>query len=175
MSRYRPPAAPRTALITPEGYKTLADELDHLWRVRRPEVTRAVSEAAAMGDRSENAEYIYGKKLLREIDSRVRFLRKRIESLKVVDTRPTDPSRIFFGAWVEVEEAASGEVLTLRIVGPDETDAGRGWISIDAPMARALLKKAVDDEVAVERPVGRGLFYVLSVSYDPPPRSYVGD
>lgn len=175
MSRYRPPAAPRTALITPDGYKTLADELDHLWRVRRPEVTRAVSEAAAMGDRSENAEYIYGKKLLREIDSRVRFLRKRIESLKVVDTRPTDPSRIFFGAWVEVEDAGSGELLALRIVGPDETDAGRGWISIDAPMARALLKKAVDDEVAVERPVGRGLFYVLSVSYDPPPRSDIGD
>lgn len=168
MSRYRPPAAPRTALITPAGYKAMADELDLLWRVRRPEVTRAVSEAAAMGDRSENAEYIYGKKLLREIDSRVRFLRKRLESLKVVDTRPTDPARIFFGAWVEVEEAASGEVLALRIVGPDETDAGRGWISIDAPMARALLKKTVDDEVAVERPLGRGLFQVLSVSYDPP-------
>lgn len=168
MSRYRPPAPPRTALITPEGYKALKDEFDFLWRVRRPEVTRAVSEAAAMGDRSENAEYIYGKKLLREIDRRVRFLMKRMEVLKVVDTRPTDPSRIFFGAWVEVEDATSGEVLALRIVGPDETDAARGWISIDAPMARALLKKAVDDEVAVERPAGRGLFYVLSVSYDPP-------
>ena len=168
MTRYRPPAAPRTALITPEGYKVLKDELDHLWRVRRPEVTRAVSEAAAMGDRSENAEYIYGKKLLREIDRRVRFLMKRIEVLKVVDTRPTDPTRIYFGAWVEVEDASSGEILALRIVGPDETDAGRGWISIDAPMARALLKKAVDDEVAVERPAGRGLFYVLSVSYEPP-------
>lgn len=168
MSRYRSPALPRTALITPEGHKVLKDELDFLWRVRRPEVTRAVSEAAAMGDRSENAEYIYGKKLLREIDRRVRFLMKRLEELKVVDTRPTDPTRIYFGAWVEVEDAASGEVLALRIVGPDETDAARGWISIDAPMARALLKKTVDDEVAVERPAGRGLFYVLSVAYEPP-------
>lgn len=169
MSRYRPPAAPRTALITPEGHKALKDEFDYLWRVRRPEVTRAVSEAAAMGDRSENAEYIYGKKLLREIDRRVRFLMKRLDDLKVVDSRPTDASRIYFGAWVEVEDAASGEVLALRIVGPDETDAARGWISIDAPMARALLKKAVDDEVTVERPAGRGVFYVLSVSYDGPP------
>lgn len=168
MSRYRPPAAPRTALITPEGYKAMKDEFDSLWRVRRPEVTRAVSEAAAMGDRSENAEYIYGKKLLREIDSRVRFLMKRLEVLKVVDTQPTDPSRIYFGAWVEIEDADSGEILRLRIVGPDETDAGQGWISIDAPMARALLKKAVDDEVTVERPAGKGLFYVLSVSYEAP-------
>jgi transcription elongation factor GreB len=168
MSRYRSPAAPRTALITPEGYKALRDEFDYLWRVRRPEVTRAVSEAAAMGDRSENAEYIYGKKLLREIDRRVRFLMKRLEELKVVDTRPTDPTRIFFGAWVEIEDAETGELLKLRIVGPDETDAARGWISIDAPMARALLKKTVDDEVAVERPAGRGTYFVLSVGYAPP-------
>lgn len=168
MSRYRPPAPPRTALITPEGRKVLKDEFDFLWFKRRPEVTRAVSEAAAMGDRSENAEYIYGKKLLREIDSRIRFLMKRLEELKVVDTLPGDPGRIYFGAVVEIEEAATGEVLKLRIVGPDETDAAKGWISIDAPMARALLKKAVDDEVVVERPDGRGVFYVLSVSYPGP-------
>lgn len=168
MSRYRPPAnTPRTALITPEGHKVLTDELDFLWRVRRPEVTRAVSEAAAMGDRSENAEYIYGKKLLREIDRRVRFLTKRLEVLKVVDQKPTDPSRIFFGAWVEVEDADTGESLSFRIVGPDEIDTQKHWISIDAPMARAMLKKTVDDEVVVERPVGRGVFYVLSVSYSP--------
>lgn len=146
----------------------MKDELDFLWHKRRPEVTRAVSEAAAMGDRSENAEYIYGKKLLREIDSRVRFLSKRLEALKVVDSTPTDVSRIYFGAWVEIEDADSGELLALRIVGPDETDAARGWISIDAPMARALLKKAVDDEVTVERPAGKGVFYVLSVSYERP-------
>jgi len=143
----------------------LKDEFDHLWFKRRPEVTRAVSEAAAMGDRSENAEYIYGKKLLREIDSRIRFLMKRLEELKVVDTVPSDPGRIYFGAVVEIEDAASGDILKLRIVGPDETDAAKGWISIDAPMARALLKKAVDDEVVVERPDGRGVFYVISVSY----------
>jgi transcription elongation factor GreB len=165
MSRYRPPAIPRTALITPEGRKVLKDEYDYLWFTRRPEVTRAVSEAAAMGDRSENAEYIYGKKLLREIDSRIRFLMKRLEELKVVDALPGDTSRIYFGAVVEIEDADTGEVQKLRIVGPDEIDTAKGWISIDAPMARALLKKAVDDEVVVERPAGRGVFYVLSISY----------
>lgn len=146
----------------------MQDELDYLWRKKRPEVTRAVSEAAAMGDRSENAEYIYGKKLLREIDSRGRFLSKRLEALKVVDAKPTDITRIYFGAWVDIEDAATGEVLALRIVGPDETDAAKGWISIDAPMARALLKKTVDDEVQVDRPAGRGIFYVLSVCYESP-------
>jgi len=161
-----PVTAPRPILITPEGHKTLRDELEYLWRVRRPEVTRAVSEAAAMGDRSENAEYIYGKKLLREIDRRVRFLSKRLENMKVVDQKPTDISRIFFGAWVTVEDAASGEELSFRIVGPDEIDTKRNWISIDAPMARAMLKKQVDDEVVVERPVGRAVFYVISVGYD---------
>jgi transcription elongation factor GreB len=169
MSNTPPPIAPRTVLITPEGYKVLRDELEYLWRVRRPEVTRAVSEAAAMGDRSENAEYIYGKKLLREIDRRVRFLSKRLEVLKVVDRKPTDTSRIFFGAWVAVEDADSGEVLAFRIVGSDETDTKKNWISIDAPMARAMLKKMVDDEVIVDRPAGRATFYVLSVSYETPP------
>lgn len=167
MSRYRPPQPPSTFLITPEGHKTLKDEFDFLWKVRRPEVTRAVSEAAAMGDRSENAEYIYGKKLLREIDRRVRFLMKRLEVLKVVDQKPADTSRIFFGAWVEVEEAETGDLLRFRIVGPDEIDTARNWISIDAPMARAMLKKTVDDEVMVERPAGRALFYVLEVRYEP--------
>lgn len=168
MSRYRPPAPPKTALITPDGHRRLREELDYLWRVRRPEVTRAVSEAAAQGDRSENAEYIYGKKLLREIDRRLRFLGKRLEVLKVVDTRPTDLSRIYFGAWVEAEEVDTEEVLRFRIVGPDEIDTARNWISIDAPMARAMLKKTTDDDVEVFRPKGRGLFVVLSVSYDVP-------
>jgi transcription elongation factor GreB len=161
-----PAVAPRPILITPEGHKVLRDELEYLWRVRRPEVTRAVSEAAAMGDRSENAEYIYGKKLLREIDRRVRFLSKRLENMKVVDQKPTDMRRIFFGAWVTVEDAESGEALSFRIVGPDEIDTKRNWISIDAPMARAMLKKMVDDEVVVERPAGRSTFYVISVSYE---------
>ncbi len=149
-----PPPPQRTALITAEGYKTLKDELDYLWMTRRPEVTRAVSEAAAMGDRSENAEYIYGKKLLREIDRRLRFLSKRLEVLKVVDQKPADQGAIYFGAWVEVEEAESGEMLRFRIVGPDEIDTEKNWISIDAPMARAMLKKRVDDEVWVSRPAG---------------------
>lgn len=162
-----PPAPPRTALITPEGHKVLKDEFDYLWKVRRPEVTRAVSEAAAMGDRSENAEYIYGKKLLREIDRRVRFLMKRLEVLKVVDQKPTDQSAIYFGAWVEVEEAESGDMMRFRIVGPDEIDTEKNWISIDAPMARAMLKKRVDDEVWVDRPAGRACFYVLDVRYEP--------
>jgi len=165
MSHYRPPAVPKTPLITPEGYQALADELDYLWRVKRPEVTRSVSEAAAQGDRSENAEYIYGKKLLREIDRRVRFLEKRLPELKVVREQPSDPGRIFFGAWVELEDIATGEELSLRIVGPDEIDPKRHWISIDAPMARALLKKTIDDEVPVERPAGRAVFLVLDVRY----------
>lgn len=166
MSRYRPPAAPRTALITPEGYQCLQDELNHLWRVKRPEVTRSVSEAAAQGDRSENAEYIYGKKLLREIDRRIRFLEKRLPELRVVRELPTDPTRIYFGAWVELEELVSGELLTLRIVGPDEIDTARNWISVDAPMARALLKKTAEDEVWVERPAGRTSFLILTVRYN---------
>ncbi|RZU44963.1 transcription elongation factor GreB [Fluviicoccus keumensis] len=165
MSRYRPPSAPKTPLITPEGYQTLADELDYLWRVKRPEVTRSVSEAAAQGDRSENAEYIYGKKLLREIDRRVRFLEKRLPELRVVREKPSDPSRIFFGAIVELEDLDTGEELQLRIVGPDEIDPKRNWISIDAPMARALLKKTIDDEVPVERPAGKAVFLVVDVRY----------
>lgn len=166
MSRYRPPSAPKTPLITPEGYQNLQDELDYLWRVKRPEVTRSVTEAAAQGDRSENAEYIYGKKLLREIDRRVRFLEKRLPELRVVREQPTDSSKVFFGAWVELEDIATGEELCLRIVGPDEIDPKKNWISIDAPMARALLKKAIDDEVDVERPAGKARFLVTDVRYD---------
>ncbi len=113
-----------------------------MWRVRRPEVVRALAAAAAEGDRSENAEYTYRKKQLGEIDRRVRYLSKRLEALRVVDTAPTDPNAVFFGAQVDLEDADSGELLRYRIVGPDETDAGRGWISIDSPLARALLKKS---------------------------------
>lgn len=167
MSRYRPPMPPTSVLITAAGYAKLKEEFDYLWRVRRPEVTRAVSEAAAMGDRSENAEYIYGKKLLREIDRRVRFLMKRLEVLKVVDQLPSDPRYIYFGAWVEVEEIDTGEILRFRIVGPDEIETQKNWISIDAPMARAMLKKTIDDEVMVERPAGRALFVVNEVRYQP--------
>ena len=126
---------------------------------------RALAAAAAEGDRSENAEYTYRKKQLGEIDRRVRYLSKRLETLKVVDHAPSDPTAIFFGATVELEREHDGELLHYRIVGPDETDAGRGWISIDAPLARALLKRRVDDGVEVELPTGPTRFIVVSVGY----------
>ena len=121
MSRYRPPRSAGTALITPEGEARMRAELHELWHVRRPQVTQSVSEAAAQGDRSENAEYTYGKKMLREIDSRVRFLTKRLENLKVVDSRPSDPNKVYFGAWVSLEDD-DGHESRYRIVGPDELD-----------------------------------------------------
>ena len=140
MSRWRPPPEKSTALITPAGHARLKAEMDELWRVRRPEVVKALAAAAAEGDRSENAEYIYRKKQLGEIDRRVRYLSKRLEVLRVVETVPSDPGAVFFGARVELENLSSGECHRYRIVGPDETDAGLGWISIDAPLARAARK-----------------------------------
>lgn len=165
MSRWRPPVEKSTALVTPEGLARLKAELDELWRVRRPEVVRALSAAAAEGDRSENAEYTYRKKQLGEIDRRVRYLSKRLQELRAVDTVPSDPDAVYFGAVVEVEDADSGECATYRIVGPDETDAARGWISIDSPLARALLKKRVDDELEAALPGGVRRFAVVSVTY----------
>ncbi len=153
MTRYRKPATPGSQYATPEGAKRLRDELDELWRVQRPAVTRAVQEAAAQGDRSENAEYTYGKKQLREIDRRVRFLRKRLEGLVVVSRPPDDRNRVFFGAWVQVEDEA-GSAADFRIVGPDEIDPARCYVSMDAPLSRALLGKRVDDEVTIEVPGG---------------------
>lgn len=164
MIRYRPPRAPSTALITPEGEARLRAELHELWHVRRPQVTRAVSEAAAQGDRSENAEYTYGKKMLREIDSRVRFLRKRLDQLKVVSEAPSDPGKVYFGARVELEDE-DGETALYRIVGPDEFDLKSNQISIDSPLARALLGKALDAEVVVQTPAGEKLWYVVGIEY----------
>ena len=164
MTRYRPPAAPKANLITPEGEKVLREELHYLWKVKRPQVTKAVSEAAAMGDRSENAEYIYGKKQLREIDRRVRYLTKRLDSLKVISQLPDDLSRVYFGAWVELEDD-EGREYCYRIVGPDEFDVSKGWISIDSPMGRALLKKQVDDEVDVHSPEGSRRYYIVVIRY----------
>lgn len=165
MGRCRPPAEKSTALITAQGHARLKAELDELWRVKRPEVVRALAAAAAEGDRSENAEYTYRKKQLGEIDRRVRYLSKRLEALRVVDAAPADPTAVFFGAQVELENVASGELSRYRIVGPDETDAKLGWISIDAPLARVLLKKRVDDEVRVELPGGVAHFAIVDVSY----------
>ena len=166
MGRWRPPAEHSTAIITRGGYERLRAELDDLWRVRRPEVVRALAAAAAEGDRSENAEYTYRKKQLGEIDRRVRYLSKRLPSLKVVETTPTDPGAVFFGALVEVEAAISGACQCYRIVGPDETDAKLGWISIDSPLARAMLKKRRDDEFEAQLPDGPQRFVIVDVRYE---------
>jgi len=164
MSRYRPPRSAGTALITPEGEARLRAELHELWHVRRPQVTQSVSEAAAQGDRSENAEYTYGKKMLREIDSRVRFLSKRLESLKVVDQPPSDASKVYFGAWVTLEDE-DGEQQRYRIVGPDELDLKLGLISIDSPLARALIGKLLDAEIRVQTPTGEKCWYLVAIEY----------
>lgn len=165
MGRWRPPQARSTAIITAEGHQRLKQELDHLWRTVRPEVVKALAAAAAEGDRSENAEYTYRKKQLGEIDRRVRYLSKRIPSLKIAPAAPTDQRAVFFGATVELEDE-SGKALVYRIVGPDETHASKGWISIDSPMARAMLKKRVDDEFTAELPGGSMSFVIVAVRYE---------
>lgn len=167
MSRYRPPTTPGSRFITPEGHARLCAELEQLWRVERPVVTRAVSEAAAQGDRSENADYTYGKRRLREIDRRVRHLRKRLEGMVVVDRPPTDRGRVYFGAWVTIEDEA-GEERALRIVGPDEIEAGptqAGWVSMDAPLGRALLGKRLDDAFRVMTPDGEREYVITKIVY----------
>jgi len=164
MSRYRPPRPRSSPYITPEGFARLNAELKYLWKKQRPEVTRKVAEAAAMGDRSENAEYIYGKKQLREIDARVRFLSKRLDELTVVDRLPPDTSRVFFGAWVTLEDER-GSQRRYRLVGPDEFDRDPEYISIDAPMARALLKKQVDDEVQVQGQGETRSYWIVAIDY----------
>ena len=165
MSRWRPAPAASTAIITAEGHHKLKTELDELWRARRPEVVKALAAAAAEGDRSENAEYTYRKKQLGEIDRRVRYLSKRLQVLKVAVQRPNDHDAIYFGAWFELEDD-TGRTQRMRIVGPDETDAMLGWISVDSPLARAALKKRIDDEFEAELPGGRRWFTVIAVSYD---------
>ena len=165
MSRYRPPQPKGSKFITPVGAQRLRSELDHLWRVLRPQVTQAVQEAAAQGDRSENAEYIYGKRQLREIDRRVRFLRQRLDGMVVVDKPPSDSRKVFFGAWVTLEDNQGNE-FEYRIVGPDEFDAEPGYISMDAPLGRALLRKGIDDEVKVEVPGGVKEYVVVDVRYE---------
>jgi transcription elongation factor GreB len=168
VGRWRPPAEKSTALVTPGGHARLKAELDELWRLRRPEVVRALAAAAAEGDRSENAEYTYRKKQLGEIDRRVRYLSKRLETLRVVDTVPSDREAVFFGATVALEDAATAELSRHRIVGPDETDAKLGWISIDSPLARAMLKKRVDDEFEAQLPGGLRRFFIVGVEYGEP-------
>jgi len=151
--------------ITAQGARKLKEELDFLWHEERPRVTRGVADAAAEGDRSENAEYIYGKKRLREVDRRIRFLRKRLEVLQVVQDSPNQTDKVFFGAYVTVENE-EGEQEEYRLVGPDETDAKQGFISVDSPVGRALMGKRIDDEVTVSRPRGETLFVILALRYD---------
>jgi transcription elongation factor GreB len=175
VSRYRPPTLPGSKYITPEGAKRLRDELDRLWHDERPRITLAVSEAAAQGDRSENAEYTYGKKRLHEIDGRVRFLRKRLEGMTVVDHlgqgERRDPNRVYFGAWVQVESDQGGQraVYWYRLVGPDEFDMEEDYVSMDSPLGRSLLGKRLDDEISVDLPAGTTLFTVLAIRYGPRP------
>jgi transcription elongation factor GreB len=163
-TRDRPAPAKRSPHITPDGAKKLRAELDQLWTVERPRVTQEVADAAAQGDRSENAEYIYGKRRLREIDRRVRFLSKRLDEVIVVSERPSDPERVFFGAWVTVEDE-DGNEHTYRIVGADESDMTSGWISIDSPVARGLLGKRINDEVPVRVPKGEVTYTIVGVRY----------
>lgn len=165
MGRWKPPAAAGSQYVTPAGARRLREELDRLWRIERPEVTRSVAEAAAQGDRSENAEYLYGKRRLREIDRRVRHLRKRLEGMVVVDQPPADPHRVFFGAWVELEDESLA-LRRYRIVGPDEFDLAPGYISIDSPLARALLGKRVDDEVTIALPGGEQRLAITGIEYE---------
>lgn len=148
MGRYRPPQPVGSKYITAEGHKQLTEEHDYLWKKKRPEVTRILSAAAAEGDRSENAEYIYRKKELREIDSRVRFLRKRLDNMVIVDRIPNDTGKVYFGAWVTIEDK-TGKEKTYRVVGPDEIDPKLGYISMDSPMGKALLGKGLDDEISI--------------------------
>ncbi len=157
----------RTRLITREGFNALQKELDYLWREQRPEVTRKVQWAASLGDRSENADYQYNKKLLREIDRRVRYLRRCLSELGIVDYSPQQEGRVFFGAWVAVENE-DGKTLRFRIVGYDEIFDRKDYISIDTPMARALLKKQVDDEATVQTPSGPATWFITAIDYDKP-------
>jgi transcription elongation factor GreB len=176
MSRYRPPQPAGSRYITPEGARRLREELDLLWRDERPRVTQSVAAAAAQGDRSENAEYTYGKKRLHEIDRRVRFLRRRLDGMTVVDPQlgggARDPHRAYFGAWVQVEYA-DGTRRWYRIVGPDEFDMDPDYVSMDAPLGRSLLRRALDDEVSVELPSGPTTLTIVALSYAarPPGRS----
>jgi len=163
MGRYRAPLRPGAKYITPEGAARLKRELDELWRIKRPAVTRAVAEAAAQGDRSENAEYIYGKKQLAEIDRRVRYLRKRLTGIRVVDQRPSDTSKVFFGAWFEL--ASDDGKREYRLVGPDEIDGAPEYISVDSPLGRAVLGKGVGATIDVRAPEGERQYELAAVRY----------
>ena len=164
MGRYRPPQPKSSPYITADGYANLDAELKAKWK-RRAYVVKILAEAAAEGDRSENAEYIYRKKELREIDYRIRYLQKRLPDLKIVNNLPSNLQQVFFAAWVTLEDD-SGKEKTYRIVGPDEFDAKKGWISMDSPVAKALLKKHLEDDVKVVTPNGTENFFISNITYN---------
>ena len=165
MGRYRPPSPRSSPYITPEGASKMRAEVHQLWKIERPKVTHIVHEAAKNGDRSENGDYIYGKRRLREIDSRVRYLTKRIEEATIVEDKPRDPSKVFFAAWVTVEDQDSGDEHVYRLVGSDEIDSSLNWISIDSPIARALVGKSIDDEINVKTPAGDRCLVITAIRY----------
>jgi len=165
MGRRRLPAARKSPYITSDGFAALHVESKQLW-TKRSEVTAALAAAAAEGDRSENAEYIYRKKELAGIDRRIRYLQKRMPDLKVIDSVPDNTGQVFFGAYVELEDER-GELLRYRIVGPDEFDIDKGWISVDSPLAKAMLKKSVDDEISLTTPEGEKEFVIIAIQYNP--------
>ncbi|MGB5517507.1 MAG: transcription elongation factor GreB [Gammaproteobacteria bacterium] len=164
MGRYRPPQPAASKYITPIGKQRLAEEVDNLWKNRRPEVTKALAAAAAEGDRSENAEYIYRKKELREIDARLRYLRKRLDGIVVVDRAPENQDKVYFGAWVRLKNV-DGDQTVYRIVGPDEIDPSLGYISMDSPMGKALIGKSLHDEFILKLPEGEFEYVITEVSY----------
>jgi transcription elongation factor GreB len=164
MGRFLPPAPTGSKYITPRGAQRLREELERLWREERPRVTQAVAAAAAQGDRSENAEYTYGKKRLREIDRRVRFLRSRLEGMVVVEQPPSDPAVVYFGAWVELEDE-HGVRTRHRVVGPDEFDRAAGYLSMDSPLGRALMRKPLDAQFSVATPAGERTFVIVAIEY----------
>ena len=165
MGRFRQPPPAASKYATPAGAQRLRAELEQLWREERPRVTLAVAAAAAQGDRSENAEYTYGKRRLREIDRRVRFLRRRLQGMVIVDQPPADTQRVFFGAWVLLE-AEDGARSRYRVVGPDEFDMAPGYISMDSPLGKALLRRRIDEEVSVETPGGSRLYVIVAIEYE---------
>ncbi|HKJ50186.1 MAG TPA: transcription elongation factor GreB [Gammaproteobacteria bacterium] len=163
MSRYRPPAAPKSPYITPTGMRALEDEQKTIWK-RRREVVTALAAAAAEGDRSENAEYIYRKKELGEIDRRIRYLQKRLPDLKIVGQKPANSEVVYFGASVTLEDE-NGTAVTYRIVGPDEFDHAEHYISVDSPLARSLLKRELGEEIEVDVPSGRKIYLITGIDY----------
>lgn len=151
--------------ITPAGARQLRDELSYIWKVTRPDVTQKVAAAAALGDRSENADYIYGKKHLREIDKRIRYLTKTLDNLVVVDRKPDDQQKVYFGAWVKIKDEI-GETRSIRIVGADEIDLKKGWISLESPVAKGLLGKSAGTDVVITSPEGIKEMTIVDISYE---------